>query len=42
MISPFKGKFSVTCERGDRILFGQKEYHKGLDLVGREDKTVHI
>lgn len=41
MISPFKGKFSVTCERGDRILFGQKEYHKGLDLVGREDITVH-
>lgn len=41
MISPFKGKFSVTCERGDRTLFGQKEYHKGIDLVGREDTTVY-
>lgn len=41
MISPFKGKFSVTCERGNRILFGKKEYHKGLDLVGRENTTVY-
>ncbi len=41
MISPFTGKFTVTCERGDRILFGKKEYHKGIDLVGREDTTVY-
>lgn len=41
MISPFKERFRVTCERGDRILFGKKEYHKGLDLVGKKDTTVY-
>ena len=40
MISPFKGKFSVTCKRGDRVLFGEKEFHKGLDLVGLQNTDV--
>ena len=41
MTSPFKGKFKVTSPRGYRILFGKKEYHKGLDLVGTDDKNVY-
>ncbi|MBE6571491.1 MAG: M23 family metallopeptidase [Ruminococcaceae bacterium] len=41
MISPFKGSFRVTCERGWRNIFGKREYHKGLDLVGIDDTTVY-
>ena len=41
MLSPFKGSFRVTCERGWRNLFGKREYHKGLDLVGIDDTTVY-
>lgn len=40
MISCFKGKFKVTSPMGYRNL-GGKEYHKGLDLVALEDKTVY-
>ena len=40
MLSPFKGKFYVTCKRGDRELFGKREFHKGIDLVGIDDTTV--
>lgn len=40
MVSPFKGKFKVTSPRGWRNL-GGREYHKGLDLVALEDKTVY-
>ena len=40
MISPFKGKFKLTSPRGYRTIFGKKEYHKGIDLVGLEDKNV--
>lgn len=41
MVSCFKGTFRVTSPRGERILGGEKEYHKGIDLVGMEDTTVY-
>lgn len=41
MTSCFKGKFKVTSPRGDRVIFGKKEYHGGLDLVAIGDKTVY-
>lgn len=44
MISCFKGKFRVTSPRGIRTdpITGKKgTYHKGLDLVGIDDKTVY-
>lgn len=41
MISCFKGKFKVTSPRGYRTLNGKREYHKGIDLVGVDDKTVY-
>ena len=41
MISCFKGTFRVTSPRGERIFGREKEYHKGIDLVGMEDTTVY-
>lgn len=41
MKSCFKGKFKVTSPRADRTIFGQKEFHGGMDLVALEDKTVY-
>lgn len=41
MVSCFKGKFKVTSPRGYRTIYGAKEYHGGLDLVGVTDKTVY-
>ena len=44
MVSCFKGKFRVTSPRGTRTdpITGKKgTYHKGLDLVGIDDKTVY-
>lgn len=41
MISCFKGKFKVTSPRGYRTLNGKREYHKGIDLVGIDDKMVY-
>ena len=41
MISCFKGKFKVTSPRGYRIIWGKREYHKGIDLVGVDDTTVY-
>lgn len=42
MISCFKGKFKVTSPRGNRILNGKNEYHKGIDIVALgADKTVY-
>ena len=44
MTSCFKGKFRVTSPRGTRTdpITGKKgTYHKGLDLVGIDDKTVY-
>lgn len=41
MKSCFKGKFKVTSPRADRVIFGQKEFHGGMDLVALEDKTVY-
>ena len=41
MISCFKGKFRLTSPRGDRVLNGEKGYHKGIDLVGVDDITVY-
>ena len=40
MICCFKGKFKVTSPRGNRVLGGKNEFHKGIDLVGIDDKTV--
>ena len=44
MICCFKGKFKVTSPRGYRTdpISGEKGiYHKGIDLVGLDDKTVY-
>ncbi len=41
MLSPFKGKFRLTCTRGYRTLWGTREFHKGIDLVGQDDITVY-
>lgn len=41
MISPFKGKFKITSPRGDRILRGKKQYHKGIDLVGLDNINIY-
>ena len=37
----FKGRFRVTSLRGNRILNGKSDYHKGIDLVGMDDTTVY-
>lgn len=41
MNSCFKGKFRVTSPRGYRTLFGTRQYHGGLDMVGIDDTTVY-
>lgn len=41
MVCCFKGKFRVTSPRGYRTLNGKREFHKGIDLVGIDDKTVY-
>lgn len=41
MISCFNGKIKVTSIQGYRDLFGKKEYHDGIDIVGITDKTVY-
>ena len=41
MISCFKGNFRVTSPYGERILNGNKEFHKGIDLVGLDSITVY-
>ena len=41
MICCFKGKFKVTSPRGYRLLWGERQYHGGLDLVGVDDTTVY-
>lgn len=41
MVSCFKGKFKVTSPRGYRTIWGKREYHKGIDLVGVDDTTVY-
>lgn len=37
----FKGKYKITSPYGNRILNGKSEFHKGVDLVGIDDKTVY-
>lgn len=37
----FKGKYKITSPYGNRILNGKPEFHKGVDLVGIDDKTVY-
>ena len=39
MILPYKGEVRVSSPFGWRTLFGERVYHKGIDLVGT-DKTV--
>ncbi len=41
MICCFKGNFRITSPRGERILCGKKEFHKGIDMVGMDDITVY-
>ena len=41
MNSCFKGKYKITSHYGNRILNGKPEFHKGVDLVGIDDKTVY-
>lgn len=38
---PFKGKNKLTSTYGMRTLDGQTKMHKGIDLVGVDDKTVY-
>lgn len=38
---PFKGKYKITSPYGERILNGEKQNHKGIDLVGVDDITVY-
>lgn len=37
---PFNGRVRLTSRYGNRVLFGQQEWHSGLDLVGIDDITV--
>lgn len=37
----FNGKYRVTSTRGNRVLNGKTEFHKGIDLVGIDDTTVY-
>ena len=37
----FKGKYKITSPYGNRVLNGKTEFHKGVDLVGIDDKTVY-
>ena len=41
MVSCFKGCFKLTSCRGERILSGKSEFHKGIDLVGEDDTAVY-
>lgn len=41
MVSPFIGSFRVSSPRGNRVIFGRQEFHKGLDLVAINDYTVY-
>lgn len=41
MKAPFKGHFKITSLRGYRYIFGNVEYHGGIDLVGLDDATVY-
>lgn len=41
MICCFKGNFRITSPRGERVLNGRKEFHKGIDMVGMDDITVY-
>ena len=41
MISCFKGNFRLTSCRGERVLSGKSEFHKGIDLVGEDDTAVY-
>lgn len=41
MVSPFIGNFKVSSPRGNRVIFGREEFHRGLDLVAINDYTVH-
>ena len=40
MYLPFTGKVEMTSAFGQRMLNGQSDYHKGVDLVGADDITV--
>ena len=37
----FKGKYKITSPYGNRVLNDKTEFHKGVDLVGIDDKTVY-
>lgn len=41
MVSPFIGNFKVTSPRGNRVLYGKDDYHKGMDLVGLDDINIY-
>lgn len=38
---PYQGKIKFTSPFGNRILNGVQDYHKGIDLVGIDDKTIY-
>lgn len=37
---PFNGRVNLTSRYGYRVLYGQQEWHPGLDLVGLDDTTI--
>lgn len=39
-MNPFSGGFRVTSPYGTRTLNGEKEFHKGLDIVGVKNREV--
>ena len=41
MLSCFKGKFVLTSPMGEREVFGQRDDHKGIDLVGIDSPIVY-
>lgn len=41
MLSCFHGRFTVTSPRGYRSIGSVKEFHKGIDLVGKDDTSVY-
>lgn len=39
-VYPYSGDFRVTSPYGERVFNGEKEFHRGIDLVGISSKLV--
>ncbi len=40
LVYPYSGAFRVTSPFGPRLFGGETEYHRGMDFVGKDTKTV--